>query len=179
MRIVCILLLNALQVLYGHPQPRTVFGGKWLMVYVRNSFVSIYFLTSNSFFLSEIHSFLSIFLTLNSFFPRTVRNSFVSICFYLFSHFELFLPTNTHPLNTCSHFRYDLTTCSFPLISFRFHHSHQVRTIVNISEVDSKDLSKIGTIYSRGSSPGTFSHLIPYHKASPIDSLDAHSSTNS
>ena len=58
----------------------------------------------------------------------TVRNLFVSI---YFSHFELFLPTNTHPPNTCSHLRYDLTTCSLPFISFRFHHSHQVRTIAN------------------------------------------------
>ena len=61
--------------------------------------------------LSEIHSFLSIFLTLNS-----------------------FLPTNTHPPNTCSHFRYDLTTCSLFLISFRFHHSHQVRTFANAAK---------------------------------------------
>ena len=106
--------------------------------------------------LSEIRSFLSIFLTSNS-----------------------FLPTNTHPPNTCSHFRYDLTTCSLPLISFRFHHSHQVRTFANVSEVNSKDLPKTGAIYSRGSSPGTFSHPIPYCKASPIDSLDAHSSMNS
>ena len=59
--------------------------------------------------------------------------------FYLFSsHCELFLPTNTHPPNTCSHFHYDLTTCSLPLISFHFHHSHRVRTIANTSEVDSK-----------------------------------------
>ena len=62
-------------------------------------------------FLSEIHSFLSIFLISNS-----------------------FLPTNTHPPNTCSHFRYDLTTCSLPLISFRFHHSHQVRTFANAAK---------------------------------------------
>ena len=60
-----------------------------------------------------------------------VRNSFVSI---YFSHFELFLPTNTHSPNTCSHFRYDLTTCSLPLISFRFHHSHQVRTFANTAK---------------------------------------------
>ena len=61
--------------------------------------------------LSEIRSFLSIFLTSNS-----------------------FLPTNTHLPNTCSHFRYDLTTCSLPLISFRFHQSHQVRTVANTAK---------------------------------------------
>ena len=68
--------------------------------------------------------------------PHTicVRNSFVSIYFY----FKLFLPTNTHPPDTCSHLRYDLTTCSLPFISFHFHHSHQVRTIANTSEIDSK-----------------------------------------
>ena len=65
----------------------------------------------------------------------SVRNLFV---FIYFSHFKLFLPTNTHPPNTCSHFRYDLTTCSLPLISFHFHHSHQVQTIANTSEVNSK-----------------------------------------
>ena len=52
-----------------------------------------------------------------------VRNLFVSI---YFSHFELFLPTNTHSPNTCSHLRYALTMCLFPSILFRFHHSHQV-----------------------------------------------------
>ena len=106
----------------------------------------------------------------------SVRNSFVSIYFSLF---ELFLPMNAHPPNTCSHFCYDLTTCSPPRISFRFHHSHPDRTVANIRKVDLKDLSKTGTIYSRGSPPGTFSHLIPYRKASPINSLDARSSTNS
>ena len=116
-----------------------------------------------------------IILSLNEI-PHCVRNSFVSI---YFSTSNSFLPTNTHPPNTCSHFHYDLTTCSPPLISSRFHHSHQVQTVANISKVDSKDLPKTGAIYSQGSSPGTFSHLIPYHKASPIDSLDAHSSTNS
>ena len=60
-----------------------------------------------------------------------VRNSFVSI---YFSHFKLFLPTNTHSPNICSHFRYDLTTCSLPLILFRFHHSHQVRTFANTAK---------------------------------------------
>ena len=61
----------------------------------------------------------------------SVRNSFISI---YFSHFKLFLPTNTHSPNTCSHFRYDLTTCSLPLISFHFHHSHQVRTFANTAK---------------------------------------------
>ena len=64
--------------------------------------------------MSEIRSFLSIF------------------------YFKLLLPMNTHPPNTCSHFHYDLTTCSLPLISFRFHHSHQVRIVANTSKVDSK-----------------------------------------
>ena len=58
--------------------------------------------------------------------------------FYLFSHFELFFPTNTHFPNAYSHLHYALTTCSLPFISFRFHHSHQVQTIANTSEVDSK-----------------------------------------
>ena len=105
-----------------------------------------------------------------------VRNSFVSI---YFSHFELFLPTNTHPPNTCPHFRYDLTTCSLPLISFRFHHSHQVRTVANTARSIRRSIEEQEAIYSRGSSPGTFSHPIPYRKASLMVSLNAHSSTNS
>ena len=60
-----------------------------------------------------------------------VRNSFISI---YFSHFELFLPTNTHSPNTCFHSRYDLTTCSLLFISFHFHHSHQVQTFTNTAK---------------------------------------------
>ena len=40
-------------------------------------------------------------------------------------------------------------------------------------------MQTVGAIYSWGSSPGTFSHPIPYCKASLINSLDAHSSMNS
>ena len=64
--------------------------------------------------------------------PTTVRNSFVSVYFLTSNSF---LPMNTHPPNTCSHFRYNLTTCSLPLISFRFHHSHQVRMFTNAAKL--------------------------------------------
>ena len=56
--------------------------------------------------------------------------------------------------------------------------STSIYTVRN-SEVDLKIYQRTGAIYSRGSSPGTFSHPIPYRKASPMVSLDAHSSTNS
>ena len=69
---------------------------------------------------SEIRSFLSIFLTSNSFFPQTL---------ILLTHVLTFAMTSPHVL---------------PLISFRFHHSHQVRTVANTSEVDSKDLPRTG-----------------------------------
>ena len=75
------------------------------------TFLSLLYYPPVSTMLSEIRSFLSIFLTANS-----------------------FLSTNTHPPNTCSHLRYDLTTCSLPLISFRFHHSHQVQTFAHAAE---------------------------------------------
>ena len=68
-----------------------------------------------------------------------VRNSFVSI---YFSHFKLFLPTNAHSSNTCFHFHYDLTTCSLPLISFRFHHSHQVRTFANTAKLIQRSIEE-------------------------------------
>ena len=105
---------------------------------------------------SEIRSFLSIFPTSNSFFPRTL---------ILLTHVLTFAMISPHVLFPLFHFAFTIHTKSEPLR--------------NISEVDSKDLPKTGAIYSRGSSPGTFSHLIPYRKASLIDSLDAHSSTKS
>ena len=67
-----------------------------LFMFVRNSFVSIYFSTSNSFF------------------PQTL---------ILLTHVLTFAMISPHVP---------------PLISFRFHHSHQVRILANISEVDSK-----------------------------------------
>ena len=107
-----------------------------------------------------------------------VRNSFVSI---YFPHFKLFLPTDTHP------FTHVLTiTMLLPhitplyLISFSpfapspNHQEHQ--------QSQFEHLSKTGAIYSQRSSlPSTFSHPIPYCKASPTissNSFNNHSLTN-
>ena len=60
---------------------------------------------------SEIRSFLSIFLTSNSFFPRTL---------ILLTHVLTFAMISPHVLP--------------PLISFCFHHSHQVRTVANTAK---------------------------------------------
>ena len=64
-----------------------------------------------------------------------VRNSFISIYFFLTPNFffprTLILLTHVLPFPMIS-------LHVFPFISFRFHHSHQVQTIANISEVDSK-----------------------------------------
>ena len=75
--------------------------------------------------------------------------------FYLFSHFELFLPTNTHSPNTCSHLHYVLTTCSPP---FYFISLSPFTPSLNHCEYRRSqfgELSKTGAIYSQGSSPGT------------------------
>ena len=61
--------------------------------------------------LSEIRSFLSIFPTSNSFFPQTL---------ILLTHVLTFTMISPHVL--------------FPLISFRFHHSHQARTVANAAK---------------------------------------------
>ena len=101
------------------------------------------------------------------------------VCFYLFSHFELFLPMNTHSSYTCFHLCYTPTTCYFPFIPFHFHHSHQVRTIENTSKVGSRIYQRQQSIYSQRSfSLETFSHLIPYHKVLPNVNFDAHSLMN-
>ena len=99
--------------------------------------------------------------------------------FYVFSHFELFLPMNTHSSYTCFHLHYAPTTCYFPFIPFHFHHSHQVWTIENTSEVDSRIYQKQQSIYlQRFFLPETFSHPIPYRKILPNVNFDTHSSTN-
>ena len=100
------------------------------------------------------------------------------IRFYLFSHFELFLPTDTHPLTHVLTFAMLLPHVSSPLsyCIFTIHtKSEPSRTPAKSIQTSIKDRS----IYLQGSSPGTFSHPIPYRKALPSNSFFDHSSMNS
>ena len=113
-------------------------------------------------YVSEIHSFLS-----------------------YFSHFKLFLPTNIHSPNTCFHLHYVLTTCSPPFYFILLspftpspnHCKHHQKMIRRSIKDRSYLLARLFTRYLLP--PDTFFHLIPYRKASLINSLNAHSPMNS
>ena len=101
--------------------------------------------------------------------------------FYLFSsHFEL-ISSHEHLSSFLLTHVLTLTMISPHVLSPLFHFAFTIHTKSEPLRTQRSRFEDLwtGAIYSRGSSPGTFSHPIPYRKASPMVSLDAHSSTNS